>query len=127
MDGNGDVCDACTIPPPGWPDPCGCRPQTVEDITIDFSSPYGRGSGLVSWRTPAEVDIVGFNVVVLDNQGQRIQINDTLIRPQAGPYPNEGATYSFIVPKHKSGRNIYIEMLRSNGTVQVFGPAVKVQ
>ena len=34
-------------------------------------------------------------------------------------------SYSFIVPKHKSGHNIFIEMLRINGIVQVFGPATR--
>jgi hypothetical protein len=72
------------------------------------------------------VDIVGFNVEVINNRGERIQQNDVLIRPRAGPPPNNGATYNFIIPKHKSGRGIFVEVLRLSGIIQVFGPATKV-
>jgi hypothetical protein len=34
--------------------------------------------------------------------------------------------YTYIIPKHRSGRNIFIEMLRVNGTIQVFGPAQRI-
>jgi len=98
----------------------------VINQSISFCSAIGKGSGTVSWNSTTEVDLVGFNVVVINGKGQRIQQNDALIRPEAGPPPNSGAAYNFIIPKHKSGQGIYVEMLRSNGTVQVFGPAAKV-
>ena len=122
----GDACDNCPLVPNPDQNPCVCDGCPRPEPTISFDSPVGRGSGVVSWRTTAEVDIVGFNVVVINGKGQRIQQNDVLIRPEAGPPPNSGAYYNFIIPKHKSGQGIYVEMLRLNGTVQVFGPAIRV-
>jgi len=101
-----------------------CR-QGVKDICINFTSPLGRGSGTVSWRTPLEVSVAGFNVVTYQSPGgERVQLNDTPI-PCQECVTLSGATYTFIVPKHKSGKNIYIELVRQDGTVQTFGPAAK--
>ena len=125
-DGVGDVCDNC---PYNWnPDqnPEVCSPCDFT-LTISFDSSVGKGSGTVSWRTCTEVDIFGFNVVVFNSRGERIQLNDVLILPEAGPPPNSGATYNYIIPKHKSGQGIYLEMLRDNGLTHVFGPATKVR
>jgi hypothetical protein len=122
QDGVGDVCDFCpTIPNPGG-DPnfhCDCF---LQNPTISFDSPEGRGSGLVRWESCFEVDVLGFNVIRFDNQDNRIQENDVLI-PCQECITGRGASYSFIIPKHKSGRKIFIEMLRENGLVVVFGPA----
>jgi hypothetical protein len=96
----------------------------VINIGISFSSPLGKGSGTVTWTTTAEVDLAGFNVIVLDSQGNRVQQNDTLI-PCEECLTGVGRSYSFIIPKHKSGRNIFIEMRRNNNIVQVFGPAIR--
>jgi len=98
----------------------------VVDGSISFCSPLGKGSGTVSWRTTTEVDIIGFNVVVINGRGERTQQNDVNISPEAGPAPNSGAAYNFIIPKHKSGQGIFIEMLRATGVVMVHGPVAKV-
>jgi hypothetical protein len=96
----------------------------VRNIFISFSSPDGKGSGLVTFETSAEINLIGFNVIVINAQGQRVQQNDTLIT--CNDCVNGAAEpYSSIIPKHKSGRNIFIEMLRIDGIVQVFGPAVR--
>ena len=34
-----------------------------------------------------------------------------------------GHEYTYVVPKHKSGRSLFVETLHQNGSVQVFGPA----
>jgi hypothetical protein len=102
------VCDLCSVP----------------NITISFDSPLGRGSGTVSWGTNAEFDLLGFNVIVINNQGERVQQNETLI-PCEECVTGAGHVYFYIIPKHRSGRNIFIEMLRRNGIVQVFGPAIR--
>ena len=91
---------------------------------MSFDSPTGRGSGTVFWATFREVDLVGFNVVVINDRGDRVQQNDTVI-PCEQCITGEGAYYTFIIPKHKSGRGIYLEMLRVNGVVRVFGPATR--
>lgn len=125
FDGFGDLCDNCpTVPNPDQ-NPCVCSDCGLQPVTISFSSPLGKGSGLVSWSTALEVDVVGFNVVEFTNKGERIQLNPVLIRCEEC-ITGIGHTYSYIIPKHKSGRNIFIEMLRVNGTVQVFGPAQRI-
>lgn len=123
FDGVGDVCDNCpTIPNPDQ-DPLSCPCDPVSP-TISFSSPLGRGSGLVSWATCAEFDLVGFNIVMIDQQGNRTQLNPVLI-PCEECVTGAGHAYSYIIPKHKSGRNIFLEFLRLNGLVVVVGPAVR--
>jgi hypothetical protein len=119
-DGTGDVCDNCP-PPPG---PCACFVRQVFDIVIDFKSPAGKGSGLVEWTTEGEMDTLGFNVVELDGNN-RVAINRALI-PCQECSTGLGAFYTFIIPKHKSGHGIFIEMVRY-GSIQTFGPAVKRQ
>ncbi len=119
----GDACDVCpTIPNPDQaPDVCD---QRIEPITISFSSPLGRSSGIVTWTTTHEIDVAAFNIVVFDQLGNRNQQNTAPIPCEecitGGPH-----TYLFTVPKHKSGRNIFIELIRMNGTVELWGPATR--
>jgi len=96
----------------------------VENLTISFTSPLGKGSGTIFWVTSTEVDMIGFNVVTIDSKGTRTQQNAAKI-PCEECVTGVGHSYGFIIPKHKSGANIYIEMLRLTGTVQVYGPAVR--
>ena len=88
-----------------------------------FSSDFGKGSGTLDWRTRFETNVAGFNVVTLDTRGRAQQ--NTAIIPCEECITGNGHVYEFIIPKHKSGHSIFIEMLRSNGTVQVFGPAAR--
>ncbi len=110
-DGFGDVCDVCpNIPNPNQ-DPGACVQQVV-NAHIDFHSPQKNGSGLVSWQTTTEVDVVGFNVVRYV-KGQRIQLNAAVIACTACGDGRSGS-YSFIVPKHKSGQSFFIELVRQS-------------
>ena len=118
-DGVGDACDPC----PTFPNVTDCT-QKVVAACISFTSTAGKGSGTVSFRTQFETDLVGFNVVTIDAKGTRVQQNPALIRCEECVTGN-GHVYSSIIPKHKSGHNIFVEMLRLNGVVQTFGPAVK--
>jgi hypothetical protein len=123
-DGFGDVCEACDIPPPGAPDPCGCRPQEVVDIVVDNGSPSGKGSGTLRWHATAERDVLGYNVVIFNSQGQFVPVNPALI-PCQQCSTTLGADYAFIVPKHKGGRIFYVALVRLNGLVSVFGPSTR--
>jgi VCBS repeat protein len=91
--------------------------------TVSNNSSQGKGSGLVSWTTSTERDVRGFNVVMLDSHG-RVQLNNVLI-PCEQCTTGVGASYSTLIPKHKSGRNIYIEVVHRNGRIDTFGPALK--
>ncbi len=124
QDGVGDICDAtCDIPPPGQPDPCGCQPETVVNITITTASPIGRGSGLVRFSTTADRTVIGFNVVRFDAQGQRVQLSQVMV-PCQECTTGRGTDYAVIIPKHKSGHFIFVEMARVGGAVSLFGPAI---
>ena len=122
-DGYGDLCDTCPTVPNPTQDPLFCHCDPVPP-TISFDSPAGRGSGVVAWTTCFETDILGFNVIRYDNQGVRIQVNDVLI-PCQECVTGLGASYAAVIPKHKSGRNIFVEMLRQNGQVVILGPAIR--
>jgi thrombospondin type 3 repeat protein len=121
----GDACDNCPTIPNVTQDPCVCAECIPLNITITFDSLIGKGSGLVTWYTPIERDVLGYNVVVIDNKGGRIQQNLVLI-PCEECVTGQGHGYTFIIPKHKSGHNEYIEMVRLNGNIAVFGPAQRI-
>jgi hypothetical protein len=99
-------------PPPGG--------DIVTDLTIAFSG----GSGTVSWRTTSERDLSGFNVIVLDAQDRRVQLNLVLI-PCEACVTEEGRSYAFPVPKHKSGRNVFLDVVHRSGAIQTVGPALR--
>src|SRR6267142_1502307 len=123
LDCQGDVCDNCPTIPNCDQNPQVCA-QVCENVAISFSSPLGKGSGTVFWDTTREIDLIGFNIVELDSKGNRTQLNPSLIRCFEC-VTGVGNLYSQPVPKHKSGHNIFVEMLRVNGNVQVCGPAVR--
>ena len=121
-DGVGDVCDNCD--PNIDPNICRCQPQTAGDISISFKSDLGHGSGTLRWNTNYEYDLVGFNVLVFTSKGDRIRLNDALI-PCLECVTGVGASYVYVIPKHKSGRYVFIEMFRQSPPSVIFGPALK--
>jgi len=110
-DGLGDDCDPCPTDPTANQF---CDNQFHLDATIDFQSPAGRGSGLVKWHADPEVNVVGYNVVQLENDGSRTQVNAVLI-PCFQCATGLAADYAYIIPKHKSGKDLFIEVVRTNG------------
>ncbi|HEU4402360.1 MAG TPA: hypothetical protein VFT43_09660, partial [Candidatus Polarisedimenticolia bacterium] len=76
------------------------------------------------WYVACERDMRGYNVVVFDNQGRPTRLNSALIPCKACVIGS--ASYTYLLPKHKSGRNIYIESIAANGaSLGYAGPAVK--
>ena len=123
-DGIGDACDNCpTLPNPAQnPDDC---TEAIVNITVSRSSPAGRGSGLVSWTSTHEVNVSGFNIAQQERDGAFTVLNPALI-PCTECVTGQGAAYVSLIPKHKSGRDLFIEMLSGNGDViGFFGPAVR--
>jgi len=125
----GDLCDICPSIPNDDQNGCVCDVGDCGsidlNIVVTFQSQDGKGSGTVTWRTTAEYDTIGFNVVVFDGKGNRIQQNPSLIRCKQCS-TGLGDQYTFIIPKHKSGHNIFVEMIRVDGHVTTFGPAVRL-
>jgi len=111
-DGIGDACEAL---------PCGFQ-QLVEDIVLN--RPQGKGTATVSWRTNGEGDLKGFNVVVFDNQGRRNQVNAVIV-PCAQCNTGMPDAYNYPIPKNRSNRDLFVEMVHVNGSVETFGPAVR--
>jgi len=125
----GDQCDICPSIPNNDQNGCVCGIGDCGffdlNIFVTNQSQDGKGSGTVTWRTTAEYDTIGFNVVVFDGKGNRIQQNPSLIRCKQCS-TGLGDQYTFIIPKHKSGHNIFVEMVRLDGQITTFGPAVRL-
>jgi N-acetylneuraminic acid mutarotase len=119
FDGEGDVCDPC--PTLAHVNEC---TQRVVSACVEMSSPIGKGSGTIAWQTAFETDLIGFNVVTIDAQGRRLQVNAALIGCEQCVTVT-GASYVFIAPKHKSGHNLFIESVRRDGRADLFGPAAR--
>jgi N-acetylneuraminic acid mutarotase len=118
-DAAGDACDPC----PTLPSVTLCA-QRVVSACLDPTSPAGKGSGTILWRTEFETDLAGFNIVQIDAQGRRTQVNAARIGCQECQTVT-GADYAFIVPKHKSARDFFVESVHLDGSVDLFGPATK--
>jgi len=109
-DGTGDVCD------PALP--------FVTGLTVSSNTPFGKGSGTLRWSTNWEINLLGFNAVVYDQRGQRTQINPVLI-PCVECATELGASYTFLIPKLKSGRNIFLEAIFRDAPTLTIGPATR--
>jgi len=116
---SGDNCPATRNPDQN---PCACQQCGLSEISVSFSSAIGKGSGTVSWTTINEFDLRGFNVVELRASGARTQKNPVLI-PCEECITGSGKSYTFIIPKHRGARDLFIEMVLRDGSVRLFGPA----
>ena len=117
----GDACDTCpTLYNPGQnPDDC---LQAAHELTVSRSSASGKGSGTITWITTHEFNISGFNVQEQGRDGIDARLNPTPI-PCLQCITGQGATYAFTVPKLKSGRNLFVQMLGGAGElIGIFGP-----
>jgi len=118
FDGFGDACDTCPLIPNPTQDPNACQ-QAVVDLFIDFT---GKSANL-TWKTTTETNIDYFNVVQIV-KGQRIQANPLPIPCQACEDGRPGS-YSFSIAKHKNAATWRVELVKTNGDVETYGPAVR--
>jgi hypothetical protein len=120
-DGIGDACDPCPFDPTN-----ACLDSAgIQSLSLCPRSPAGKGSGLASWSTNQEMNVLGFNIVERGNNlGTRVQLNPSLI-PCEQCRTGLGASYTFTVPKHKSGHNFYLEVVFEHAPVATWGPFPK--
>ena len=79
----------------------------------------------MTWVTTHEIYVAGFNILQLNHDGSYTRINPVII-PCLQCTTGEGDSYTSIIPKHKGGQDLYIEMLRGNlDRLGIFGPATK--
>jgi hypothetical protein len=123
-DGVGDACDSCPTTPNPDRNPCVCNQCFPLDITIAFDNSAGKGAGLVFWRTGMEHDLRSFNLVNIDAQGRRVDLNSAPI-PCGGCTDDQGHSYAYPVAKHKGGKDIFVEQVHLDGRVEIFGPATR--
>ena len=98
-----------------------CDPS-LYDVRLLTNTAQGKGSGEVVWTTVCETDLRGFNILMIDNQGGRTRLNNVPI-PCSACITGGSDTYSTLIPKHKSGRNIYLEVLYRTSVSLIVGPA----
>ena len=95
--------------------------QAPPPLEIDASVAFTGKSGVMTWTTNAESNLVGFNIVEQTPHGTK-QVNTALI-PCAQCVTGVGDTYRFFVPRHRSGRSLFIQAVYTDRTTELFGPA----
>ena len=102
------------------------RPHGFWNFTIDLGGLEFRDGALISWSTDCEIDVQGFNVVRLLFRGstfERIQLNAAPIACQ-GCDDGNGYGYTYLLPRHRSIHNLFIEAVFIDGRAKYLGPAV---
>jgi threonine dehydrogenase-like Zn-dependent dehydrogenase len=110
------VCDNCPNIPNPTQDPEACV-QHIVNAQLQFV----KSEALVSWQTTTETNTIGFNVVKYV-KGQRIQLNTAVI-PCQHCADGRAGSYSVFVGKHKSGQNVFVELIIVGGIIQESVPA----
>lgn len=95
-------------------------PPLAIEASVAFGGGNGRRSATVTWTTSGEHDLIGFNIVRIDNQGRR-QLNDAPI-PCAECTTGAGHRYTYLLPRHQNIRELYVEALHADGSTDLFGP-----
>jgi hypothetical protein len=78
----------------------------------------------VNWDTGVELTTAGFNLIGTKKGGNDVQLNSSLIAAKEGT-TGKGASYSatFDANQMKGSTLVYVEIVKTDGTKQRFGPA----
>lgn len=116
----GDACDNC----PTVPNPAQNADACLEGVQQAVINVILKG-GIVTWRTTSEITVGGFNLV-WERNGKLFYANQVMI-PCTQCNNGVGDSYSFPIAKHKTSRNLWVQMIVNVAPGQPFplyGPAV---
>jgi hypothetical protein len=93
-------------------------------VTTILATKLPQGKGKVDWSTGIEMTTSGFNVIGTKKGGGEVKLNPSLIEAQEGT-TGKGATYTvtFEPGQLKGSSSVYVEIVKTNGSKERFGPA----
>jgi len=112
----GDLCDNC----PTVPNPAQNADACIEGVGQVVINVILKG-GIVTWKTTSEITVAGFNLV-WERNGKLFYANQVMI-PCTQCNNGVGDSYSFPIAKHKTSRNLWVQMISNDGAV-LYGPAL---
>jgi hypothetical protein len=102
----------------------GSATPVTDVVTTVTATKLPQGKGKVDWSTGIEMTTSGFNVIGTKKGGGEVKINANLIEAQEGT-TGKGASYSvtFEPGQLKGSSSVYVEIVKTNGSKERFGPA----
>ena len=99
-------------------------PVAVADVVTSLTAGRSRGDATVEWTTGAELSTAGFDLFGFKKNGGEVKLNSALIPAKEGS-SGRGATYSvtFGSSELKGSGAVVVELVRTNGSKERFGPA----
>jgi len=93
-------------------------------VTTITATKLPQGKGKVDWSTGIEMTTSGFNVIGTKKGGGEVKINASLIEAREGT-TGKGASYTvtFDPGQLKGSSSVYVEIVKTNGSKERFGPA----
>lgn len=122
--GQDEVCDLIDNDCDDAIDEGGVCEQRVFDLTASKVGPPDNSRGIVRWSTTHEIDLRGFNIFEVGPQGRATKVNASLIGCLECTSGRSGVYY-VAVARHRSSRNLYVQMVHTDGTTEIFGPATR--
>jgi hypothetical protein len=96
----------------------------VSDVVGQINTSKSQGKATVSWSTGVEMATAGFNVIGTKKNGAETKLNGSLIAAKEGT-TGKGASYdvSFDASQLKGSSSVYVEIVKTDGSKERFGPA----
>lgn len=96
----------------------------VTDVVTTIQASKSQGKGTVSWETGIEMTTLGFNVIGTKKGGGETQLNSSIIKATEGT-TGKGAAYTatFDGGQLKGSTSVYVEIVKTDGSKERFGPA----